>query len=137
MHSRLCDPPGSGLVSSFTVFKEQCVTNSWTILGLVGIKVKFQASSIFRFQSVQSLCFHGQQVFIWNWSASCKNNLAMCVMPLYISEKQEFSVSAMWLNSNLNCYQFPSPIASLCFYIFTFLSSTRGAGKTGQLHVKE
>ena len=28
----LCDPPGSGIVRSFIVFKEQYVTNSWTFL---------------------------------------------------------------------------------------------------------
>ena len=26
----------------------------------------------------------------------------------------------MWQNYSLNCYQFPSPTALLCFYIFTF-----------------
>ena len=28
----------------------------------------------------------------------------------------------MWQNYSLNCYQFPSPTALLCFYIFTLLN---------------
>ena len=40
---------------------------------------------------------------------------------LYLSGNWEFGGgSAMWQNYSLNCYQFPSPTALLCFYIFTF-----------------
>ena len=39
---------------------------------------------------------------------------------LYLSGNYEFSGSAVWSISSLNCYQFPSPTAILCFYIVTF-----------------
>ena len=45
-------PTLQGVVRSFIVFREQDVINSWPVLGLVGIKVKFQASSTFWFQPV-------------------------------------------------------------------------------------
>ena len=56
----------------------------WTVLGLVGIKVKFQASSGFWFQLVEGLCSCGQQFSSGEGSASCKNDLGMCVRPLSI-----------------------------------------------------
>ena len=40
------------VVRDFLVFKEQCLMSLQTILKLVGIKVKFEASSTFLFQSV-------------------------------------------------------------------------------------
>ena len=40
-------PTLEGIVSSFIMFKEQGVISSWTVLVLVGIKVKFQASPVF------------------------------------------------------------------------------------------
>ena len=49
MPSRLCDPPLERGVRNFIVFKEQGMTSLWTILGWVGIRVKFKASSIFWF----------------------------------------------------------------------------------------
>ena len=52
MPSRLCEPPYS---EGELVLKEQGMISSWTILGLVGIKVKFQASSTLWFQSVYVL----------------------------------------------------------------------------------
>ena len=59
-------------------------------------------------------------VFIWRGSAFCKNNLGMCVRPLSFRELwiQWFCYVAD-LQSKL--FQFPSPTALLCFYIFTFL----------------
>ena len=58
--------------------------------------------------------------FIWRGSASCKNNLGMCVRRLCLSGNWQFGDSVMWRNYSLNCYQFLSPTAILCFYIFTF-----------------
>ena len=48
-------------MGNFIVFKEQGVISLWTIFGLVGIKVKFQASSAFWFQPVWDLCSSSQQ----------------------------------------------------------------------------
>ena len=48
-------PTLEGVVRSFIVFREQDVVNSWPVLGLAGIKVKFQASSTLWFQSVYVL----------------------------------------------------------------------------------
>ena len=56
-----------------------------TILGLVGIKVKFQAYQSSGFK--QSM-FLQSAVFIWRGSASCKNNSEMCVRPLSISYRE-------------------------------------------------
>ena len=50
-------------------------------------------------------------VFTWMELASCKNNLEMCHVFMYLSGNWEFG----------DCYQFPSPTAILFFYIFTFL----------------
>ena len=51
---------------SFIVFKEQGVISSWTILGLVGIKVKFQASSISLLVSTSlGSVFLWSAVFVW------------------------------------------------------------------------
>ena len=43
-----------------------------------------------------------------------------CVRSLYLSGNCEFGDSAMWQNYSQNCYQFSSPTAILCFYVFTF-----------------
>ena len=51
MPLRWCDTLEE-VVRSFIVFKEQAMISLWTVLGLVGIKVKFQASSTFWFQPV-------------------------------------------------------------------------------------
>lgn len=48
-------------VVSFTVFREQAVVSSWTILGLVGFKLKFHALSASWFQPVSGQCSCGQQ----------------------------------------------------------------------------
>ena len=42
MPPRLCDPPWRGS-EEFYRFKEQGMISSWTVLGLAGIKMKFQA----------------------------------------------------------------------------------------------
>ena len=75
-------PTLEGVVRSFIVFREQDVVISWPVLGLAGIKVKFQASTAFWFQPVQGLCPCGQRfssgwrVFFFIWgrgrSSSCK-----------------------------------------------------------------
>ena len=39
-------------MGSFIVFKEQVVISSWTVLRLVGIKVKFEVSSTYGFRPV-------------------------------------------------------------------------------------
>ena len=49
---KVVEPPYS---EGELVLKEQGMISSWTILGLVGIKVKFQASSTLWFQSVYVL----------------------------------------------------------------------------------
>ena len=56
-------------------------------------------------------------VFIWWGSASYKNNLE-CVsgLYLYLSGNWEFGDSATSQIYSLNCYQFSSPRAILCFY---------------------
>ena len=69
--------------------------------------------------SLGSLCL-GLAVFIWWGSGFCKNNLGMCVRPLYLSGNWEFSDSAMWLIYSLNCYHFSGPASLLCFYMLTF-----------------
>lgn len=46
---------------NFIVFKEQGVISLWIVFRLVGIKVKFQASSAFWFQPVWDLCSCSQQ----------------------------------------------------------------------------
>ena len=61
------------------MFKEQGMISLWTVLGLVGIKVKFQASPS-GFNQFR-VCVLKSAVFIWRESASYKNNLGMCVRP--------------------------------------------------------
>ena len=58
-------------------------------------------------------------LFIWCGSASCQNNLGMCVKPLSFRELEVVDCT-MWQIYSLHCYQFSGPKASLCFYIFTF-----------------
>ena len=72
---------------SSLVFKEQGMISSWTVLGLVGIKVKFQVNLLVSI-SLGSMvsCFHLQG------SASCKNNLGMCVRPLSIFFRKRSSL---------------------------------------------
>ena len=52
MPSKLCDALWREGVRGFMVFEEQGAISLWTVLGLVGTKVKFQASSAFWFQLV-------------------------------------------------------------------------------------
>lgn len=58
--------------------------SSWKILPSVGIKVKFQVSSVFRFQPVYVLCSWGQQFSSGGGSASFKNKLRMCQAFIHI-----------------------------------------------------
>ena len=60
-------PTLEGVVRSFIVFREQDVVISWPVLGLAGIKVKFQASTAFWFQPVQGLCPCGQRFSSGQW----------------------------------------------------------------------
>ena len=50
--SRSCPSTLERVVRSFTVFKEWGVISLWTVLGLVGIKVKLEVSSTFWFQLI-------------------------------------------------------------------------------------
>ena len=102
------------------MLNEQGVVSMWAVLGLVGFKVKFQASA-FWFQPVQGLCSCGQQ-FSSGGGLLPISAIQECVsgVYLYLSENWEFSDSAMWQNYSLNYYQFPRPTAILCFHIFTF-----------------
>ena len=52
----------------------------WTVLGLVGIKVKFQHLQLLLLTSIGSMFLSA--VFILWGSASCKNNLGVCVRSL-------------------------------------------------------
>ena len=73
-------PYAEGVVKSFTVAREQGVISSWTVLGLVDIKAKFQASS------VQSRA-HVLVVSSFHLEGVCflLQNLGICVRPLSIS----------------------------------------------------
>ena len=77
-----------------------------------------------------------QQISSGGGSTFCKNNLGMCVRPLYVLGNLEFGNSVMLQNYSLNCYQFPSPTAILCFYIFTFpsLSSALRVGRASTVN---
>ena len=66
-------------------------------------------------------------MFLWSAfssggrSASCKSSLGMYVsFYLYLSGTWGFGDSVTWQNYRLNCYQFLSPTAILCFHIFAF-----------------
>ena len=56
-----CQLGDRGLKDSVSEGAAGCMTSSCTILGLVGIKVKFWAPSIFQFQQAWGLCAWGQQ----------------------------------------------------------------------------
>ena len=92
------------------------MSSSCAILGLVGIKTKFQASPNF-----WGLCACGQQ-FSSSGGLLPVKTTQECVsdLYLYLSGNWEFSDSAMWLVYSLNCYQFPGPTAILCLYTFAF-----------------
>ena len=61
MPPRLCGPSGGGS-EFYSVQGAGCGSgSSWTILGLVGFKLKFQALSISWFQPVLGQCSCGQQ----------------------------------------------------------------------------
>ena len=107
-------------------------------LGWAGIKVRFRASSASGVAASLGSVFLPSPVFIWWGSASRKNNFGMFVGPLGVYFR-EFSDSAVLLVYTLKCYQFPSPAAILCFYIFSFLdvNSWTGPSETqGGLRLK-
>ena len=81
-------------------------------------RLNFQASSTSWFQPVYILCSCCQQGSS-SWGGK-KKTVQESGLYLYLSGNCEFSGSAVWQISNLNCYQFPSPTAILCSYIFTF-----------------
>ena len=57
-----------GVGRSFPVSEEQGMIGWWTVLGLIGITVRFQASSAFWFQPVWGLCACDQQFSSgWWW----------------------------------------------------------------------
>ena len=94
------------------MFKEQGVISSWTVLGSVGNKVKFQALSTFRVNLLLSTS--PVSMLLWSAVFICgqggvgevvrflKNNLGMCVRPLSISfRKLGVCDSVMWKNYRL------------------------------------
>ena len=96
------------VVRIFIVFKKQGVISSWTILELVGIKVKF--SSIIKLLVSTSLQFTFllSAVFIWIGVFFLEKTVQESGLYLYLSGNWEFSDSAMWQNYSLNCSQFPA-----------------------------
>lgn len=86
---------------SFTVFREQGVVSSWTILGLVGFKLKLHALSISWFQPVLGPMFLWSTVFIQR-SASCEQPEYVSAF-IYIVLETEYGGSAMWQEYDLNC----------------------------------
>ena len=78
---------------SFIVFEGQGVTSSWTVLGLVGIRMKFKDHQPSSFHQSR-VCVLWSAVFIWRGSASCKSNSGLCAR-LYVSGNWEFVGSAM------------------------------------------
>ena len=93
---------------------------SYTILGLAGIKVKFQVMSVFWFQLLSCLCSCGQQ-FSPGWSLLLVKTIQECVMSLCTFQGTGSLVILPRGQFILNCYQFPCPTAILFFDIFTFL----------------
>ena len=65
------------------MFKEHDVISSWAVLGLVDIKMKFQAASTFWLQLVQGLCSCGRSFHLRRGSA-VKNKIGMCIKPLSV-----------------------------------------------------
>lgn len=98
-------------------------------LGWNGIKVRFRASSASGVAASLGSMFLPSPVFIWWGSASRKDNFGMFVGPLCVYFR-EFSDSAVLLVYTLKGYQFPSPAAILCCYIFSFLNSWTGPSET-------
>ena len=99
------------------------MSSSGTILGLLGIQVKFRASPAFWFPPVWGLGAWGRQFpsdgvcsFHLTGSASCQSSLGMRV--------RQPGDSALWLVYSPKCYEFPGPASTLCLFIFTFLVLT-------------
>lgn len=113
---------GRGFKGSMREGAAECVISLCTVLGLVGMKVKFRASSTFCFQPVQDLCSCGQQ-FLSGGGLLPVETTQKCVSGLhpYLSGNWEFGVSMWWIFS-LNSYQLPCPTAVLYFCIFMFPS---------------
>ena len=90
------------------MLNEQGVVSMWAVLGLVGFKVKFQASA-FWFQPVQGLCSCGQQFSSRGRGLlpfkKTKKKTQECVsgLQLYLSGNWEFGDAAMGHNYSLNC----------------------------------
>ena len=91
------------VVRGFILFKEQGVISSWTILGLVGIKVKFQASSIFWFQPVQHLWSHGQQFLSGRNLFPVKTTQGCVLGLLYINKYLSLTIYICWAFDDLLC----------------------------------
>ena len=60
--------------------------------------------------------------FYLGWGSAPLKTTSECVsgLYLYLSGNWDFSVSALWQNYSLNCYQFPSSPAILCVCVSTF-----------------
>ena len=86
------------------MFKEHDVISSWAVLGLVDIKMKFQAASTFWLQLVQGLCSCGQK-FSSEAGICCKKqdrNVYQAFICIF-SGNWKFGDSVIWQNYSLNC----------------------------------
>ena len=66
------------------MFKEHDVISSWAVLGLVDIKMKFQAASTFWLQLVQGLYVLVVRSFHLRRGSAVKNKIGMCIKPLSV-----------------------------------------------------
>ena len=93
-----------------------CGVSSSTVLGLVSIKGKGQASSAFGGLRACVSSFHRGA----GGCASGRNKSGMCVLPLSLSFREQGVWSVYYVRIySPNCYQFLGPIALLCFCVFT------------------
>ena len=86
-------PPHGGVSEEFYVFKEQGVINLWRVLGLVGIKVKFKYHQPSGFNQSKICILVVSSFHLGGGYASCKNNLGICVRPLFLSFRK---LEAWW-----------------------------------------
>ena len=95
--------------------------SSWTVLGLVGIKVKFQASSTFWFQPVQGLCSCGQQFSSrrgWGGLLPVKQVRNVCQAFVKIFRGSGSLVILLW--GRITVYIITSSPTQQLFFVSTF-----------------
>ena len=92
-----------------------CLISFCTVRILIGIKVKFQTSPVFQFQSSQGSPCLWSAVFIW-WGPDFSKNRSESNLDIFHGTGSSVTL----LVYGLNCYRFPGPKAILCFYIITF-----------------